>query len=139
MDEEIEMKENIRLKDYVDCNHNKVYKNVIYDTYPPRHDWICSKCGEKGCEIIKEHPILNYENVCEHFEKPKTLYSRKTNIACIKHQQGSVFSEEITYSPGFFESDVKAALKEFIINSSMINNNEYKELAEKTFGKELIE
>lgn len=38
------------------CEHNKVYSNHMFCTFPPQKAWICRKCGLEGVELINPVP-----------------------------------------------------------------------------------
>ena len=30
------------------CEHKKVFSNIVLTSYPPQYPWICEKCGFEG-------------------------------------------------------------------------------------------
>ena len=94
-----------------------VYKGIIQYSNQGEEVW------------TRANMVVNYLTLeWDFYEEPKlTLFNKASRY------EGEGEGRTFEYN------DVKAALKEFIINSGMINNNEYKELAEKIFGKELLE
>lgn len=52
----------------MECQHNKVYENIILYSYPPQQRWICSICGEKGTDVQSLSNEITYEDLIKHFE-----------------------------------------------------------------------
>jgi hypothetical protein len=54
----------------MNCSHEKVYEKYILTSNPPKINWECFKCEEKGTDIFKAiENKLTYtgiiEDVCE--------------------------------------------------------------------------
>ena len=49
------------------CNHNKIYSQTMLMSYPPQQLWICSKCGEKGTDIIGKVEENKYDEIIKQF------------------------------------------------------------------------
>ena len=52
-----------------DCEHDKAYAKIVLLSYPPQHQWVCKKCGQKGRDI-QSNFFMNdeYEETIKAFE-----------------------------------------------------------------------
>jgi len=54
------------------CGGRKAYAPNIYLSYPPQQDWICTKCGEEGCDIGQFMLIDEYTHLKQQKEGQKS-------------------------------------------------------------------
>jgi transposase-like protein len=52
-----------------ECNHDKVYQNMILLSDPPQQRWICKNCGEEGRDTIGTLSSNEYQELKEKFSK----------------------------------------------------------------------
>lgn len=53
------------------CEHEKVYANYAFMSYPPQHPWICRKCGIEGVDTIKNFKFFDGYDVLKKYFNSK--------------------------------------------------------------------
>lgn len=59
-----------RITDEDSCEHERIYDmQTIYATFPAQADWICRKCGKRGCGQIGRIQESEFERVVREFDE----------------------------------------------------------------------
>lgn len=51
------------------CDHVKVFDLNILTSNPPQQRWVCTRCGDEGCDVIGIVEPNNYAETIERFRK----------------------------------------------------------------------
>ena len=51
------------------CEHDPCFSNYVLTSDPPKHPWICRKCGAEGVEIGKAQDLSEYGRLRHQFGK----------------------------------------------------------------------
>ncbi len=83
------------------CNHNKVYANVILTSYPPQRPWICSICGAEGKDCGELGNSPSYDDLIKKFrpQNRDAIYGANPTDRLVNDQEFADMLSDIGLTP----------------------------------------